>query len=535
MNYRTGLVSAFLFLAACTTPIPTASPPPTSAAPTLAAPVPNTAPTLAASPTPSRAKPNIVFILTDDLDAAEIAFMPKLKTLLTDQGVSFSNFFVNVSLCCPSRATILRGQYAHNTGVYGNTPPDGGFEKFVSSGDEKSTVATWLQSAGYKTMLAGKYLNGYPVRSNQTYIPPGWDEWYSAAKGDAYGEFNYTLNENGKFVQYGNKAEDYGTDVYTRKAVDFIQRAARENKPFFIYLGYYAPHSPATSAPRHEKMFADAKAPRPPSYNEADVSDKPNYIKGLATLSAREQTRLDEDYRNRLRSLQAVDDAIETLVNALKQNGQLENTFIVFTSDNGYHMGQHRLQQGKQTAYEEDIHVPLIMRGPNIPAGKTLDAIAGNVDFAPTFAEIGGAKIPDFVDGRSLVSLWGNQPLADWRQVYLLMHGNPNAQPPRAAPRGTPTAPSGVNEPDDAQTAQVQGKTATGIPAFAGLRTHEYTYVEYTTGEKELYDLKADPYELQNLAAKADANLLKILAARLAELRKCAGEKCRVIENQILK
>ncbi len=534
------LCFALLALAACSASSPSVAPdasaPQASATPApapIAQPAPSAAPI---SPTPAAKQPNIIFILTDDLALADTAFMPKLKTQLTDHGVSFSNYFVSVSLCCPSRATILRGQYAHNTGVYGNNLPDGGFEKFVSSGAEKSTIATLLQSAGYKTMLAGKYMNGYPSKSGgDTYIPPGWSEWYSAVQGNPYAEFDYTLNENGKLVRYGKKSEDYGTDVYTRKAVDFIQRATRESKPFFVYLGYYAPHSPATPAPRHEKLFADVKAPRSPSYNEADVSDKPNYIKSLAALSTREQTRLDDDYRNRLRSLQAVDDAMETLVTALKQNGQLENTYIVFTSDNGYHMGEHRLQQGKQTAYEEDIHLPLFIRGPNIPAGITLDYFAGNIDFAPTFAEIAGAKIPDFVDGRSLVARWGKNPPTEWRQIYLLMHGNANAQPPRATPRGTPTAPGGVNEPDDPQTAQIQGKTAQGIPVFAGLRTKDYTYVEYVTGEKELYDLKADPYELQNLAAKADAQLLKTLAARLAEMKKCAGASCRASENPVIK
>ncbi len=461
--------------------------------------------------------------------------MPKLKSLVADQGVTFENFFVNVSLCCPSRATTLRGQYAQNTGVYGNSPPDGGHEKFVSAGDDKSTIAVWLQNAGYKTMLAGKYMNGYPSRDNPLYIPPGWSEWYSAVKGNAYGEYNYTLNENGKPVAYGNKPEDYGTDVYTRKATDFIARAAKEGKSFFIYLSVYAPHSPATPAPRHEKLFADAKAPRPPNYNEADVSDKPEYIRNEDPLTAREQSRIDADYRKRLQSLQAVDEGIESLVNALKLVGQLGNTYIFFGSDNGFHLGNHRLAQGKQAPYEEDIRVLLLGRGPGVPLGKTIDNyLAGNVDYAVTWADIASVKPPDFVDGRSLAPLWSaNPPRADeWRQAYLIMHGTPNA-PTRPQPRVTPTQMSEVDEPDDYEREQQSASAPAkkGMPAFAGLRTTDYTYVEYVTGEKELYDLKNDPYQLQNLASKADTTLLKQLSARLAELRKCAAATCRTVEN----
>src|SRR5262245_38581465 len=161
----------------------------------------------------SAARPNVIFILTDDLDAAEIAFMPRLKSLVSDQGVTFPNYFVAMSLCCPSRTTTLRGQYPHNTQILGNAPPAGGFQKFFELGEEKSTIATWLQAAGYRTMLAGKYLNGYPQQSDPMHIPPGWDEWYVSVKGNPYSEFNYTLNENGTQVAYGDTPEDYGTDV----------------------------------------------------------------------------------------------------------------------------------------------------------------------------------------------------------------------------------------------------------------------------------------------------------------------------------
>jgi len=451
-------------------------------------------------------RPNIVFILTDDLDAASIAFMPKLKALLIDQGVSFSNFFASFSLCCPSRATILRGQYAHNTQILGNGPPSGGFEKFHSLGEENSTVATWLQAAGYRTMYVGKYLNGYPEGVALTYVPPGWDEWYSAVKGKPYGEYDYTLNENGKLVTYGNKPEDYGTDVYARKSVDFIRRTAKEGKPFFIHLSVYAPHSPATPAPRHENLFLDAQAPRTPNFNEEDVSDKPSYIRNRPPLTSKEIAQIDEEHRKRLQSLQAVDDAIEALIDTLKAVGQLDKTYIFFTSDNGFQLGNHRLM-GKIAPYEESIRVPLIVRGPGVPAGRTIEHLAGNVDLAPTWAELAGAKAPDFVDGRSLVPLLGGNPPSteSWRQAFLLENGNLERRSQGLA-----------------------------IPPYRAIRTKEYLYVEYNTGERELYDLNEDPYQLKSLHASADPNLLQQLSSQLAELRSCVAASCRIAESKPL-
>lgn len=477
-------------------------------------------------------RPNIIFILTDDLDAQSIAFMPKLKALLSDQGVSFSNFFVSFSLCCPSRATILRGQYAHNTQILGNTPPDGGFEKFHSLGEENSTIATWLQAAGYRTMYVGKYLNGYPRGVALTYVPPGWDEWYSAVRGNAYGEYNYVLNENGKLVTYGNKPEDYGTDVYASKSVDFIQRTVKENKPFFIHVSVYAPHSPATPAPRHENLFLDAQAPRTPNFNEEDVSDKPAYIRNRPSLTSKEIAQIDEQYRKRLQSLQAVDDAIEALINTLKAVGQLDNTYIFFASDNGFHLGNHRMAMGKSSPYEEDIHVPLIVRGPGVPAGRTLEHLAGNVDLAPTWAELAGAPAADFVDGRSLVPLFGdNPPSTDfWRQAFLLENGNVALRSEAELNTPVTDVEDGLLEPEDPLQNEAQQRQGLGIPAYRGIRTKDYLYVEYVTGERELYDLNKDPYELQNLSATADPALLKQLSSWLAELRRCVAASCRAAE-----
>jgi arylsulfatase A-like enzyme len=310
--------------------------------------------------------------------------MPKLKSLITDQGETFTNYFVSESLCCPSRATTLRGQYPHNTEIVGNVMPTGGFRKFFQLGEEKSTVAVWLQDTGYRTMLVGKYLNGYSLKTDPLYIPPGWSEWYSPMKGDPYSEYNYTLNENGQQVAYGHQPKDYGTDVYVGKTVDFIQRSAQDGKLFFIYLAPYAPHADYTPAPRHANLFADLKAPRTPNYNEADVSDKPAYIRNRPLLTQTQQDLIDKDYRKRVQSLQAIDEGIEAIVNTLKANGQLDNTYIFFTSDNGYHLGNHRQLVGKVSPYEEEMRVTMIVRGPGVPAGVTLEHLTGNVDLAPT-------------------------------------------------------------------------------------------------------------------------------------------------------
>jgi N-acetylglucosamine-6-sulfatase len=494
------------------------------------------------SATPAKPKPNIILVLADDLDAAEFAYMPKLKALIGDQGVTLPNYYVAMSLCCPSRATTLRGQYPHNTQVLGNDLPSGGFQKFFDLGEEKSTIATWLQDAGYTTMLAGKYLNGYPLASDPKHIPPGWTEWYSAMKGNPYSEYNYALNENGKMVAYGKNPEDYGTDVYVGKTVDFIQRTAKTGKPFFVYLAPYAPHQPYTPAPRHENLFPDLKAPRTANYNESDVSDKPAYIKNRPQLNQKTQDTIDEDYRKRLQSLQAVDEGIESIVNTLKASGQLDNTYIFFTSDNGYHLGNHRQITGKIAPYEEELRVSMMVRGPGVPSGNTVPNLAVNIDLAPTWADLAGVKAPDFVDGRSLVPLLGNTPpaLTQWRQAFSIENGEVGAEEVSTGEQVQAEADPGMKEPQDqdevdaAAPAGAGKKNTLAIPAFRGVHTQTMNYVEYVTGEKELYDLKADPFELNNLASKADPKLLAALSQRVKDLSACKQDACRTAENALI-
>ena len=471
----------------------------------------------------SRVRPNIVFVLTDDLDRnlGTLEQVPKLKDMLAGQGLTFPNMFVTESLCCPSRSSIQRSQYVHNHQVLGNGPPDGGFEKFHSLQEDQSTVGTWLKTAGYRTGYMGKYLNGYPNSAAPNYIPPGWEEWDSPASGNPYSEFNYTLNENGNLVRYGNQPESYLTDVLSTKAVTFIQKTATDQRPFFLFVATYAPHQPATPAPRHASAFPGARAPRPPSYNEADVSDKPAWVQSRPLLPPAAQMQMDNLYRKRLQSMLGVQDLIDHVLDTLKATGQLENTYIFFASDNGFHLGEHRLHAGKLTAYEEDIRVPLFVRGPGVPAGVEREEFVGNLDLAQTFAALANAQVPDFVDGRSLLPLLhGGARSERWRGAFLVEQEEVHFNAGRAGPRRL------VLEPQDMFETQLAAARQ-GIPAYTALRTPANTYVVYSTGERELYDLHADPYELDNIINKADKGLVNRLDAWLSVYRKCRGAGCR--------
>lgn len=447
----------------------------------------------AKTPPPSE-KPSFIIINTDDLDVQSVALMPKIKALLADHGTAFANNFVTYSLCCPSRSSLLRGQYPHNHQIFSNFYPEGGFEKFHELGHEQSTVATWLKSAGYRTMLAGKYLNGYPGKLTAAYVPPGWDEWYGLM-GHHYAYYNYQLSENGRAVSYGDKPKDYETDVLAAKTVDFIARASQNrSQPFFIYLAPSTPHLPATPAPKYAGAFPNATAPRPESFN-ADVKGQPAWLRHKKPLTPEEIGEIDRMYRKRLQSMLSVDDMVAEIVQELEKHGRLRNTYIFFTSDNGFHLGEHRLREGKSTAYEEDIRVPLIVRGPGVQAHRVVREMALNIDLAPTLADLAGVRIPDFVDGRSLKPLLHDTALASpWRHDFLV---------------------------------QYRTKSHRNMPSFDGLRSTEYLYVEYATGEKELYNLREDPLEMRNLARKSSPALLSELSRRLSDLKHCAGASCR--------
>jgi N-acetylglucosamine-6-sulfatase len=277
-------------------------------------------------------RPNIVFVVTDDLDYASTQKLPQITSLLDDQGASFEEAFVSHPVCCPSRATILTGLYDHNHNVISNNFPSGGFEKFLSEGHEENSIAVALQEGGYRTGFFGKYLNGYAA-SDPTHVPPGWDEWYG--KLDEQKLYDYRINENGEEVSYGNEEGDFYTDVLSGQATDFVGRAAPEDQPFFAYVAPTAPHGPATPAERHEGAFAEEEVSHPPSYDEEDVSDKPSPLRAAKRISEEAASEIDDYDGQRLESMLAVDEMVGSLVDELEAAGALENTYIFFTSDNG--------------------------------------------------------------------------------------------------------------------------------------------------------------------------------------------------------
>lgn len=448
-------------------------------------------------------KPNIIVILTDDLDFPLMPYMPNVDKLITQAGATFTNYFVTTPLCCPSRATTLRGQYSHNTNILENSP---GFVNFFRNGREVDSLAPWLNQAGYKTSLIGKYLNGYPTNAGKSYIPPGWTDWhafmnqYDSEIGAHY-YYDYELNDNGKIVYYGTAPEEYSTDVFRDKSIQFINESVDAGSPFFLFLSVKPPHGPSLGAPRHLEKYQDLEYPLKPSFQEADLSDKP----ASTVTVARSGDDFDVYDANalfvkRVQSLQALDELVAKLVQLLEDNGQLDNTYIIFTSDNGFHMGEHGLPAGKDYPYEEDIHVPFIVRGPGIQPNLQITAMSANIDIAPTLAEMAGVKSADFIDGRSLMRFL--HPQADdtraWREALLIEAGYA----------------------DDEKNPLV----------YRGIRTGTFIYLEYKSGELEYYDLINDPYELDNIAYELDPAKLASLHAWLEQLKTCRAEGCRSAE-----
>ncbi len=450
-------------------------------------------------------RPNIVLITTDDQAVEDLLHMRNVTSQVMEQGTTFNNSFAPFPLCCPDRATILTGQYAHNHGVLGNGGPAwpvGGYKYF----DASSSVATWLQASGYQTAFVGKYLQNYGAAQPRGLVPPGWTDWHGAPNTGNY--MVTTLYENGVTNQY---RDIYQADLFAGISEDIIARHAPADAPFFLWASYFAPHAgkpveaddpinvygrslptPAV-ADRHRDDYINVPLTKDPSFNEQDVSDKPAHVRNLPTLTSLKQAMLTEQYQQRLESLQAVDEAVARTIDALAAAGELENTIIVFTSDNGHMHGEHRLQ-GKVLPYEPSLRVPLTIRGPGFPAGVERNQLVAAIDLAPTFVDVAQATPGLVMDGTSLL------PIA-------------------ADPTGGPSRDIVV---------EAGPKTVGGPMYYTGLRTPGYKYVEYATGEVELYDLLADPYELQSLHADAayDAQQAE-LAARLALLRNCAGLACQ--------
>ena len=401
---------------------------------------------------PSR--PDIVLIVTDDQRYDTLKVMPEVQRLLIDGGMQLKQAIITNPLCCPSRATILTGRYSHTTGVYFNGGPHGGWHAFRPS--ESSTIATALDRVGYRTALFGKYLNGYGGTGIS--VPPGWDQWlaFTGVNGDYY---DYDMFDGLRRNRFGSRPEDYSTDVIANRAVSFI-RGTSTQTPLFMVVAPYSPHNPATPAPRHAGAFSGVPVPFGPAVNERNVSDKPRYVRRQGQLALRS---LAERQRKRWESLLAVDDMVSRVVTALEDTDRAGNTLIIYVSDNGNSVGEHRLNQ-KMVPYEESIRVPMAVRFPGrVAAGAASRALVSNVDIAPTIVDFAGASMP--MEGISMRSLITGSS-SSIRGSVVLEHL----------------------------------RARSDVPTYCGVRTRRYTFVRYGTGEEELYDLLRDPHQLRNVA-----------------------------------
>ncbi len=441
------------------------------------------------------ARPNVVIVMTDDQRRDLVSHMPQTLDLLATHGTTFANAIVSHSQCAPSRTTAITGRYAHNTGVASNFTPADSYERI----DFARALPVALQRAGYHTAHVGKYVNFYGSR-DASEIPLGYDDWFGLLRWEFY---DYEANDNGVVRSYGTAPEDYQTDVIAARAAAAIHTAAASRRPFVIWVAPVAPHdeghfglSPPRAAPRHVGAFAAEPLPMPASFNEADVSDKPARIRGLALFDDGAIAGITTRYRAQLGSLLAVDDLVARVVAALEETGTLSDTIVIFTSDNGYLLGEHRLQ-GKLPHYQPSIGVPLLVRGPGIRTGVTQDALVSNVDLAATVADLTGATPDDPIDGRSF------RPLLE----------RPDRRP------GNAVLLEGWPIPDDP-----------GRMWEEGIVTARYRYTEHANGERELYDLRVDPDELDSRHDDpAYARVQDALARLRLGTRRCVGPACRPI------
>ena len=540
----------------------------------------------------AKQKPSFVVIQTDDqtldqlyaeftpVGGATIRAMPNTLELIAGKGATFSRYYVSYPLCCPSRVSLLTGRYAHNHNVRGNVPPEGGYTGFSARNAYAHNIATWLQGAGYRTIHIGKFLNGYgdaPFDTGQT-VPPGWSAWHTVLSADTDHYFyGYTLNDNGVIEgpfgdsgswetrEYG-EVDDFGcpfaplngkpclyeTDVFNRIATEELSGTSPE-QPFYLQVDYTAPHGdfrkPAGPEPatRYYNSFAGAPFPHGPSqgFNEGNVNDKPRFIREAPYLSANDIHTYRVYYQKALESLRSVDDGVKQIVDTLGALHRLRNTYIIFTSDNGFFYGEHRLTGGKFLAYEPSTHLPFLIRGPGIKPGTETGQLASNIDIAPTVLELAGVQPDKSVDGVSLYPYAHDPELRSRRPILFESFVQTNdVEENGGGPAATPTPLAtgakgggpGVNSrpgslpPENENSKRGGAKASIVAPPknYYGIVLGPYKYIEWPDGEKELYDLTKDPYELNNEVR--DPNFFPIRAFlhnELVRLETCKGRGCQ--------
>ena len=433
-------------------------------------------------------RPNVVLINTDDMNATDLFVMRHTLALLGAHGTTFRNSYVSYPLCCPSRATQLTGQYAHNHGVLTD-------QRFTDL-DSANTLAVWLKRAKYRTAMVGKYLNGYGVVDPRQ-VPPGWKQWFGLTGGTEQKRYGFKLNENGKVHNYPRKPANYIDYVLGAKVNGLVKAWAPSPKPFFLYYNPNNPHgekgTPVWStrdpepAPRYLGHFGDIPAPQPPNFDEPNVSDKPKQIRDIPRLTDQDKADIDRRYRGRLESLLSVDDEVKSIVNLVRKYGDKRKTFFIFTSDNGLELGAHRIEF-KDYLYEEGDRVPLIIRGPGVPENTTRDQLVANIDLAPTIATITKARPGRVMDGIDLLPLTRDPNVANNRSILF----------------------ESVDQD------------------IYGVRRGPWSYNLYSNGDEELYNLDDDPYQLTSVDSDPGlASLKASLKADLERLRSCSGATCR--------
>jgi N-acetylglucosamine-6-sulfatase len=509
------------------------------------------------------ARPSFVVIQTDDqtLDELYAAFsaypgapatraMPNTFNLIAKRGVTFNRYYVSYPLCCPSRVTLMTGRYAHNSGVKGNVQPNGGYYGFSFRAAFSHNIATWLHGAGYRTIHVGKFLNGYGDEpyDNGTTVPPGWDAWHTVLKADTDHYFyGYSLNNNGHIEgPYGDsgswETREYGvrddigcpfaptnglpcyyaTDTFTNFASGELQATPPE-QPFYLQLDYTAPHGdfrkPAgpEPAPRHYDWFKGAQLPhdRSEGLDEGNVSDKPRFIREAEHLTPTDKHVYRTYYQKQLESLRSIDDGVKQVIDTLGALHRLRNTYIFFTSDNGFFFGEHRLLGGKFLAYEPATHLPLLVRGPGIKPNSSTGELASNIDIAPTILELAGVKPDKSVDGRSLAPFWHDTALRTRRPILFESFVATNDV----------EANGGISRAGASSTAHAS--LLAPPKDYEGIRLGPYKYIAWPDGEKELYDINRDPNELNNLARVPDYYPIRnFLHEQLRKLEDCVGRLC---------
>lgn len=495
-------------------------------------------------------RPSFVVIQTDDQSVEQFngtwidsngrrhLIMPNVVRLLRQQGIRFSSYLTPAPLCAPSRASLLSGNYAHNHGVL-STAATSGWVAYRSRMIYEENLPVWLQRAGYRTAHFGKFLNRYEETGTPAdgVVPPGWDHWSSDYTGNASNYYGYTQNEDGVSTGpfgdplYGPDGGrdpidcpwlaptlcNYSSDRISLAAVDEIESAG--NQPFYVQLDYNTPHGdprpPIGPEPATRHIDSATATPRPyvRGFNERDVSDKPSHVQEVAPLEPRDAMFIRRYNIKSIEALRSVDEAVGWIVEALRDSGRLNDTYVVFTSDNGYFLGQHRYSRGKLLPYEPAIEVPMVIRGPGIKRGSTSGELVANQDIAATFLNLAGARAARRFDGRSMAPFWRDPSRRSRRAVLLSSY---SLLPPVAA-----TSDSGATT-----------SSGTGVVNYTGVRIGPYKYIEYESGEWELYDLRRDPAELHNKALMRSWTQVRLyMRSVLRDMRGCRAAECRAIQK----